>query len=292
LGIKINPHALFDMHVKRIHEYKRQLLNILGVIHRYLELKQCLPDEMGLNFVKKVVIFSGKAAPGYLRAKNIIRLICHVASIVNSDPETSDFLKVVFIPNYNVSLAEIIIPASDISQHISTAGMEASGTSNMKFAMNGGLIFGTHDGANIELAEEIGEENMFLFGLKNEEVQPARDAGRFPIDHRLKKVIDSIYNFHWASEKITKECFAPLVESVLHGDDYYLVARDFAAHVSTQTEVDLTYRNKAKWIKMCVNTMAGTGKFCSDRTIQEYADEIWKVKPVKVPTPENIIYHT
>jgi len=187
LGIKLNPNSLFDVHVKRIHEYKRQLLNILGVIFRYLELKSCLPEEMSLNYIKKVSIFSGKAAPGYLRAKNIIRLICHVAAIVNSDIETSEFLKVVFIPNYNVSLAEVIIPASDISEHISTAGTEASGTSNMKFAMNGGLIFGTHDGANIELAEEIGEENMFLFGLKNDEVQKMRDQGRFPIDHRLKK---------------------------------------------------------------------------------------------------------
>jgi len=293
LGIKINPNALYDVHVKRIHEYKRQLLNILGVIHRYLELKSCLPEEMSLNYIKKVSIFSGKAAPGYLKAKNIIRLICHVASIVNSDKETSEFLKVVFLQNYNVSLAEVIIPASDISEHISTAGTEASGTSNMKFAMNGGLIFGTHDGANIELAEEIGEENMFLFGLKNEEVQPTRDRGRFPIDDRLKRVLQSIYNYEWASEKITKECFLPLIESIFHGDDFYLVARDFPAYIATQTAIDLTFRNKAKWNKMCINTMAGTGIFCSDRTIQEYADDIWKVKPVRVPDldPTTTKYH-
>jgi len=294
VGIKINPNALFDVHVKRIHEYKRQLLNILGVIHRYLELKTCLPEEMSLNYPKRVSIFSGKAAPAYVKAKNIIRLICHVAAIVNGDAATSEFLKVVFLPNYNVSLAEVIIPASDISEHISTAGTEASGTSNMKFAMNGGLIFGTHDGANIELAQEIGEENMFLFGLKNEEIAPTREKGRFPIDQRLKRVLESIYNYEWASEKVTRECFLPLIESISHGDDYYLVARDFPAYIASQISVDITFRNKVKWNKMCINTIAGTGKFCSDRTIQEYATEIWKVKPIRVPDfdPEKTKYHT
>jgi len=213
--------------------------------------------------------------------------------IVNADPATNEFLKVIFLPNYNVSLAEVIIPASDISEHISTAGTEASGTSNMKFAMNGGLIFGTHDGANIEMKEEIGEENMFLFGLKNHEVQPTRELGGFQIDVRLKKVLDSINNYEWANEKITRECFMPLIESIMYGDDYYLVARDFPSYLSAQNAVDITFKNKAKWNKMCVNTVAGTGKFSSDRTIQEYADEIWKVKPVRVPDfdPVKTKYH-
>lgn len=292
-GVKINANALFDVHVKRIHEYKRQLLNILGVIHRYLELKQCIPEEMNLNYIRRVSIFGGKAAPGYYRAKSIIRLICSVAAIVNADTDTNEFLKVVFIPNYNVSLAEVIIPASDISEHISTAGTEASGTSNMKFAMNGGLIFGTHDGANIEMAEEIGEENMFLFGLKNHEVAPTREQGAFTIDVRLRRVLESVYNFEWANEKITKECFLPLIESILYGDDYYLVARDFPAYIHTQAVIDYTYRNKAKWTRMMINTIAGTGKFCSDRTIQEYCDDVWKVEPVKVPAidPEKAVFH-
>jgi starch phosphorylase len=293
VGIKINPNALFDVHVKRIHEYKRQLLNILGVIHRYLEMKATSPEDLHLNYTRRVSIFGGKAAPGYLKAKNIIRLICSVAAIVNADPSTNEFLKVIFIPNYSVSLAEVIIPASDISEHISTAGTEASGTSNMKFAMNGGLIFGTHDGANIEMKEEIGEENMFLFGLKAEEVEPTRAKGAFPIDARLKRVLDSVYNYEWANEKITKECFLPLIESILYGDDYYLVARDFPEYVATQCVVDYTYRNKKKWTKMCIQSIAGSGKFCSDRTIQEYATDIWNVKPVKVPdlSPDTVRYH-
>jgi glycogen phosphorylase len=246
-----------------------------------------------LNYTRRVSIFGGKAAPGYLKAKNIIRLICSVAAIVNADPATNDFLKVIFIPNYSVSLAEIIIPASDISEHISTAGTEASGTSNMKFAMNGGLIFGTHDGANIEMKEEIGEKNMFLFGLKAEEVEPTRAKGGFPIDARLKRVLDSVYNYEWANEKITKECFLPLIESILYGDDYYLVARDFPEYVATQCVVDYTFRNKKKWTKMCIESIAGSGKFCSDRTIQEYATDIWNVKPVKVPdlSPDTVRYH-
>jgi len=283
-GVKINPNALFDVHVKRIHEYKRQLLNILGVIFKYLELKRFSgPEEMGLHYAKKVYIFGGKAAPAYVKAKNIIRLICCVAQIVNSDPDTSEFLKVVFIPNYNVSLAEAIIPASDISEHISTAGMEASGTSNMKFAMNGGLILGTHDGANIEMKEEIGESNMFLFGLKSHEIEAERARGEVPVDDRLKAVLSTIYNYDWANERITRDCFLPLVHEIASGRDYYLVARDFPAYITTQCNIDLVWRNKGRWVEMCINTIAGTGKFSSDRTIAQYAEEIWKVQPVKVP---------
>jgi len=164
----------------------------------------------------------------------------------------------------------------------------------MKFAMNGGLIFGTHDGANIEMKEEIGEENMFLFGLRSHEIEPTRALGVFTIDPRLKRIIDSVYNYEWANEKITKECFIPLVESINYGNDYYLVARDFPDYIATHATIDYTFRNKAKWTKMVINTIAGTGKFCSDRTIQEYADEIWNVKPVKVPDidPNTVRYHS
>jgi len=292
-GVKLNPHSLFDVHVKRIHEYKRQLMNILGVIFKYIELKRLSgPEEMGLHYAKKAYIFGGKAAPAYVKAKNIIRLICCVAQIVNSDPDTSEFLKVVFIPNYNVSLAEAIIPASDISEHISTAGTEASGTSNMKFAMNGGLILGTHDGANIEMKEEVGEENMFLFGLKSHQIEAERARGNVEIDDRLKAVLATIYNYDWANERITRECFFPLIQDIASGNDYYLVGRDFPAYITTQANIDLVWRNKGKWVEMCINTVAGMGKFSSDRTIAQYATEIWKVDPVKVPDiGPDAVYH-
>jgi len=289
--LDVNPNALFDVHVKRIHEYKRQLLNILGVIHRYLHIKK-LSAKSRQAVVPRVVIFGGKAAPSYIAAKATIKLICSVADVINRDQDIGDLLKVVFIPNYNVSLAEVIIPASDISQHISTAGMEASGTSNMKFAMNGGLILGTLDGANIEMMEEIGQDNMFIFGLKAHEIDAARQR-RVPIDERLHDVLKAIWTFTFADERTTNTTFVPLLQRVAEGNDYYLVSRDFTAYLDAQNQVDEVWSSKTKWRKMCLMTIAGTGKFSSDRTIGEYARDIWNVKPCRVPEMDKsrLVFH-
>lgn len=227
LGISLNAGALFDVQVKRIHEYKRQLMNILAVIHRYLRLQAMSPAELA-GMVPRVVIFGGKAAPGYYMAKLVIKLINDVAEKVNSNPTTAPLLKVVFLPDYNVSLAEIIIPASDISEHISTAGTEASGTSNMKFALNGGLIIGTLDGANIEILEEIGEENMFIFGCKAEEVEDIRHRQRYrptPIDAELAKVLEAVKAGLFGDYSI----YAPLMNTLTVSGDYYLLSHDFAS---------------------------------------------------------------
>jgi len=195
------------------------------------------------------------------------------------------------MPNYNVSLAEIIILASDISEHISTAGTEASGTSNMKFAMNGGLLLGTMDGANIEIAEEIGEENMFIFGLKAYEVAAARSAGGENIDPRLREVIDSIHSFKWADEQTSISKFFPLVHEIQNGSDFYLVAKDFPSYVDAQNKIDQVWKDKEKWTKMCINTISRMGKFSSDRTILEYANDIWKLETCRVPESDDKTIH-
>jgi starch phosphorylase len=278
--------------VKRIHEYKRQLLNILGVIYRYQVLKKMTPQQRQLA-VPRVVIFGGKAAPAYVAAKATIKLICSVGEVINRDQDIGDLLKLVYIPNYNVSLAEVIVPASDISQHISTAGMEASGTSNMKFAMNGGLILGTMDGANIEMAQETGPENMFIFGLRANEIEAARHH-RPPIDERLHDVLKSIWANNFADERTTNTYFVPLLQKIAEGSDYYLISRDFASYVDANNLVDEVWRNKSRWRRMCLMTIAGMGKFSSDRTIAEYAAEIWGVKPARVPemNKDDVVFHT
>jgi len=281
--IEVDTNALFDIHVKRIHEYKRQLLNILGIMSRYLSAKAMTAEQRRFKgVVPRVCVFGGKAAPSYVAAKNIIRLICAVAEVINNDETIGRLLKVAFIPNYNVSLAEIIIPASDISQHISTAGTEASGTSNMKFAMNGGLILGTLDGATVEIKEEIGDDNMFLFGLQAEEIAAARRTS-CEIDPRLQIVLKSIKENKWASEEKTTKHFLPLINQIEKGTDYYLVARDFGSYLDCQERIDLTWKDPGQWRRMCINTTAGMGKFSSDRTVAEYANEIWNVKPCRVP---------
>jgi len=284
----IDVNALFDVHVKRIHEYKRQLLNILGVVHRYLHIKKMSKSDRS-QVVPRVSIFAGKAAPGYIAAKSIIKLINSVAETVNRDSDIGNLLKVVFLPNYNVSLAEVIIPASDISEHISTAGTEASGTSNMKFAMNGGLILGTMDGANVEIAEEIGTENMFIFGLRSDEVRSARQQPH-PVDEGLHEVIQAIYSGKFSSETTTPR-FVPLLNEVSQGRDYYLVARDFQSYISAQAQVDKVWKQKFEWNKMATLTMAGMGKFSSDRTIFEYANDIWDIEPCRVPESKLSRHH-
>eukprot|EP00475_Leptophrys_vorax_P027910 TRINITY_DN3994_c0_g3_i1.p1 TRINITY_DN3994_c0_g3~~TRINITY_DN3994_c0_g3_i1.p1 ORF type:complete len:762 (-),score=82.95 TRINITY_DN3994_c0_g3_i1:198-2459(-) len=279
-GVEVSTDALFDIQVKRIHEYKRQLLNVLSVIHRYDQIRRASNDEKR-NMVPRVVLFGGKAAPGYELAKRIIKLIGAVGDRVNRDPAVGDLLKVVFMPDYNVSLAEVIIPASDLSQHISTAGTEASGTSNMKFALNGGLIIGTMDGANVEIAEEIGEENMFIFGVRAHEVpRLRRERPGYHPDGRFINAVEMIRDgqFGW------NDYFAPLVQSLdgSTGGDFYLLANDFASYLDAQARVDATWKDKAKWERMSILSTAGTSKFSSDRTIAEYARDIWHVEACKL----------
>ncbi|OZJ04525.1 hypothetical protein BZG36_03986 [Bifiguratus adelaidae] len=280
-GYDVNPDTLFDIQVKRIHEYKRQFMNILGVIHRYLTLKKMSAAEKK-NVVPRTVIFGGKAAPGYYIAKLVIKLITSVGEKVNNDPDIGDLLKVIFIPDYNVSLAEVIIPANDISQHISTAGTEASGTSNMKFVLNGGIILGTVDGANIEIWEEIGDDNIFLFGCKADQVEDLRHAQRYrnvPMNPDLETVIQTIESGTFGDAQI----FQPLINTITIGKDYYLISVDFASYLESQDLVDAAYRDKESWAKKSILCTAYMGKFSSDRAIKEYAEQIWSVEPVTVP---------
>ncbi|KAA8904156.1 glycosyl transferase [Sphaerosporella brunnea] len=277
-GISVNPHALFDIQVKRIHEYKRQQMNIFGVIDRYLNLKAMTSEERK-KVVPRASIFGGKAAPGYWMAKTIIRLINAVGEVVNKDKDIGDLLKVVFIEDYNVSKAELIIPASDISEHISTAGTEASGTSNMKFVLNGGLIIGTCDGANIEITREIGDENIFLLGNLAEDVEDLRHRHRYgqvEMDPKLRAVCDEIEKGTFGDPSV----YEGLISSLTTGCDYYLVSDDFSSYLTTQDLVDEAYRDKDGWATKCINSVASMGFFSADRCINEYADMIWNVEPL------------
>lgn len=280
LDITVNPAALFDVQVKRIHEYKRQQLNIFGVIHRYLQLKEMSPEERKKQ-APRVSIFGGKAAPGYWMAKQIIHLINNVGSVVNKDADIGDLLKVIYLEDYNVSKAEIIIPASDLSEHISTAGTEASGTSNMKFVLNGGLIIGTCDGANIEITREIGQENIFLFGTLSEDVEDLRHAhtyGKHAVDGGLQKVFEAITSGKFGDAND----FGALVSAVRDHGDYYLVSDDFQSYIDTQKMVDEEYKNQEEWVSKCIRSVARMGFFSSDRCINEYAEEIWNIEPLAV----------
>jgi len=237
--------------------------------------------------VKRVVFFGGKAAPGYFMAKLCIRLINSVAEVINKDKSISDYLKVVFIPNYCVSLAEVIVPATDISQHISTAGMEASGTSNMKFAMNGSLIIGTLDGANVEIMEEIGKENIFIFGITADQVNKHRELvrkGEWKVDPRFTSVLESIEAGNYGDSL----AFQPIINSLKFGNDYYLLSVDFPLYIDSQNEVDQTYLNQKQWLKKSIMSTAGSGKFSSDRTIKEYATKIWNLEPCRRPGPASL----
>jgi starch phosphorylase len=278
--LAVSPDTLFDVQVKRIHEYKRQLLNALHVIALYRRLKA---DPTAV-VTPRTVIFGGKAAPGYVTAKLIIKFIGSIADVVNEDPQIQGKLTVLFMPNYRVSLAEKIIPATDLSEQISTAGKEASGTGNMKFALNGALTIGTLDGANIEIMEEVGEENIFIFGLKAEEVAQVKREGYKPWEYyersqELKGVLDLISSGFFSPENPT--LFKPLVDSLLGHDEYLLLA-DFDSYMECQDRVAKLYQDQEKWTRMSILNVARMGKFSSDRAIQEYCDEIWKVKPVKI----------
>ncbi len=273
-----NHAALLDVQVKRIHEYKRQLLNVLSVAHRYAEIRG-MSAEQRARVVPRVVVIGGKAAPGYEMAKRVIKLVSAVAAKINGDPAVGDLLRVVFVPDYNVSVAEVIIPGTELSQQISTAGTEASGTGNMKFAMNGALIIGTMDGANIEIAEEIGEEHMFIFGARAEDVPRLRaERPSLRLDPRFAAVVEMVRRgeFGW------EDYFAPLADALLHSD-YYLLANDFAAYLDAQAAVDAKYTDRAAWDRSSIMSVAGCGFFSSDRTILEYAKDIWGVEPCKVP---------
>ncbi|KAI6245032.1 Glycogen phosphorylase [Erysiphe necator] len=279
-GITVNPAALFDIQVKRIHEYKRQQMNIFGVIHRYLTIKSMNPKERKA-LVPRVSIFGGKAAPGYWMAKTIIYLINCVANVVNKDKDVGDLLKVVFLEDYNVSKAELIVPASDISEHISTAGTEASGTSNMKFVLNGGLIIGTCDGANIEITREIGDNNIFLFGNLAEDVEDLRfthNYGSHVLDPDLSRVFDTIRKGTFGDP----DAFSALISAVEKHGDYYLVSDDFHSYNQTQVLIEDSYKNQDDWVIKTIQSVSRMGFFSSDRCINEYAESIWNIEPLNL----------
>ncbi len=280
-GIAVNPDSMFDCQIKRIHEYKRQLLNVLRVLHVYLRIK----SEPKWSPAPRVVIFAGKAPPGYAMAKLIVRLILAVGEKVNADPAVRDLLKVVFLPNYGVSLAEKIVPAADLSEQISTAGMEASGTGNMKLSLNGALTIGTLDGANVEIRQEVGEENFFLFGLTAEQVEERRRSGYDPVeryrsDSRIAEVIDYLRGGDLSPGD--PGAFLPIVQSLLEGGDRYMLLADFDSYIACQDRVSAAYRDSRAWSGMSVKNVARMGRFSSDRTIREYAKEIWGAKPAPV----------
>ena len=276
LGIKVSPDALFDVQIKRIHEYKRQLLNVLQIINRYNRILKN-PDA---DWVPRVYIFAGKAASAYYAAKKIIHLINDVAKVINNDGRIRDLIKVVFIPNYGVSLAQIIIPAADISEQISLAGTEASGTSNMKFALNGALTIGTLDGANVEILNAVGKDNIFIFGNTVEQVEALRQRGYSPLLY-----LENDPELHETIIQITSGAFSPEEPSRYHENlhvfsDYYQVLADFRSYIEAQDRIDRRYRDQEAWAKAAITNIAHMGYFSSDRSIEDYAKDIWYIKPL------------
>ncbi|HEU4601399.1 MAG TPA: glycogen/starch/alpha-glucan phosphorylase [Steroidobacteraceae bacterium] len=279
LNVDLNADALFDVQVKRIHEYKRQLLNLLYVITRYLRIL----DNPEADIVPRAVIFAGKAAPGYHTAKAIIKLINNVAEVINNDARVGDKLKVCFLPDYDVSLAQEIMPAADLSEQISTAGMEASGTGNMKLSLNGALTIGTLDGANVEIRDAVGEENIFIFGMTAEEVIERRARGYSPSqivaqNEELKRVIQMLDSGHFTPANIFDS--KVISERLMSDGEHFMVLGDFEAYVAAQDRVDALFRNSEEWTRKAVINALSMGPFSSDRTIREYADNIWSIKPV------------
>ncbi|WP_250523624.1 MULTISPECIES: glycogen/starch/alpha-glucan phosphorylase [unclassified Caballeronia] len=279
-GIVVDPAALFDIQVKRIHEYKRQHLNALYIVTQYMRLRR----DPQLALTPRCFVFGGKAAPGYAMAKLIIRLINGIAEVVNDDPAMNGRLKVVFFPDFNVKNAHFIYPAADLSEQISTAGKEASGTGNMKFMMNGALTIGTLDGANIEMREEVGDENFFLFGLNADEVERVKREGYRPADYAdanqtLREVLELIGSGHFS--RGDREMFRPLVDNLLHHDPF-LVLADYAAYVARQEDVSAAWRDERRWTRMSILNTAYAGKFSSDRAVHEYCERIWNIRPVKI----------
>ena len=283
-NIDIDETFLFDIMVKRIHEYKRQFMNCLYCIYRYLKIKRMSHDERQ-KVTKRVTFFGGKAAPGYALAKNVIKLVNMVANVVNNDPDVNPYYKIVFLPDYKVSSAQIIIPAADISQHISTAGMEASGTSCMKFVMTGSIILGTHDGANIEIADKVGEDHIYFFGRKVDEVNKIRNdlrnGKRDYVGSRLKECFDCIYNNRFGNTQFMHD----YLNGIINGGDYYLVCHDFYDYLEAQEKIDKDYQDKDNWDRKCVENICHMGFFSSDRSIRDYANDIWNVVAMEVPKP-------
>jgi starch phosphorylase len=280
LGIAVDPQAIFDVLVKRLHEYKRQHLQILHILTLFKRIQHDPDAEM----VPRVFIFGGKAAPGYRMAKLIIKLIHSTGEAINADPHVRGRLKVVFLPDYNVKLGQRVYPAADLSEQISLAGKEASGTGNMKFAMNGALTIGTLDGANIEIREEVGEENFFLFGLTTPEVEQRKRQGYDPraiyeANPNLREVIDALLSGEFS--RGDRSLFEPLVNSLLSGDEYMLLA-DYQSYIDCQDRVSEAYKNEEEWTRMSILNVARIGKFSSDRSIRDYCADIWKTWPVKI----------
>ena len=279
-GVEFNPDALFDVQVKRIHEYKRQLLNVLHMIHLYLRIKHGKAE----NWVNRCILVGGKAAPGYRMAKKIIKLINNVAQVVNADPDVGDKLKIAFLPNYRVSSMEVIAPATDLSEQISTAGKEASGTGNMKFMMNGAVTIGTYDGANIEILDAVGSDNFFLFGLRADEVDDLRHTYRpweyLEKDEELAAVLDLLRSGHFSLNE--SGIFNAVLDALLSPSDPWMVLADFRAYVDAQQQVSTAWQDTERWTRMSILNTASSGFFSSDRTIQEYNRDIWKLKPLAV----------
>ena len=281
-GVKLDPDSIFDIQVKRLHAYKRQLLNAMHIMYLYNRLKE--DEGFKASFYPQSFIFGAKAASGYYFAKKVIKLINSIAEKVNNDPDTCDLLKVVFVENYNVTYAELIMPAADLSEQISTASKEASGTGNMKFMMNGAMTIGTMDGANVEIHELVGDDNSFIFGLSADEVNDYYQNGGYNpwdlynSDSRIRRVLDQLVNGFLTPD--TEE-FRDIFNAVTHNRDEYFVLKDFDAYVRAQERANQTYKNREKWIQMSITNIARSGKFSSDRTIQEYADQIWHLEPLK-----------
>jgi starch phosphorylase len=281
-GVTFDTSGLFDVQVKRIHEYKRQLLNALHVVHLYNRIKR--GDTA--DWTRRCVLIGGKAAPGYAIAKGIIKLVSNIAKVVNSDPDVGDLLKVVFLPNYRVSAMEVICTGADLSEQISTAGKEASGTGNMKFMMNGAITIGTLDGANIEILEEVGEGNFFLFGLTAEQVTETRRDYRpwdiIAADNDLNAVMQLLQSGHF--NQFEKHLFDGIIASITSAHDPWLTAADFRSFVDAQERVAAAYRDPERWTRMSILNTANSGKFSTDRTMLDYNREIWQLAPV-APAP-------
>jgi starch phosphorylase len=290
LGIDISPDSMFDVQVKRLHEYKRQLMLVLYTIIRFNRLR----DNPAQDHVPRTVIFSGKAAPGFFMAKLIIKLIHQISEVINGDPLVRDWLKVVFVPNYRVSLAERIIPAADLSEQISLAGTEASGTGNMKFQLNGAVTIGTLDGANVEIMEEVGQENIFIFGMTTEEVEQRRASYNpwdvYNSDEEIRRAIQLIEADFFSL--LEPGIFRPIVQALLYEGDRYMLLADLREYIEAQHRADALYRQPSRWDETAILNVARSGKFSSDRTICEYVSDIWHVNPCECSTSAARIYST
>jgi starch phosphorylase len=278
-GVKLDINSIFDIQVKRLHAYKRQMLNIFHVIYLY----QKLSTDKNFKIYPRSFIFGAKAAPSYVFAKNVIELINVIANKVNNDPYVSKFMKIIFIENYDVSKAEIIMPAADVSEQISTAGKEASGTGNMKFMMNGALTLGTLDGANVEISQLVGKDNVLIFGKTTEQIDKLRASGEYSIqeiyrnDKTIANILESLINGTFSNEK---EQFMNIYNEIMFKNDEYFIFADFYDYVRAQEQIEKLYTNKEKWTKICLTNIAKSGFFSSDRTIEEYVKDIWKLKKV------------